>query len=135
RLTRPFAPGAVAAELVGERIATVDRRGKYVVVRFDSGRVLLIHLRMTGSLRHAPHGELPDDAHRRAVVSLDDGSDVAYRDVRRFGTWLVLEPDELDHYLAARLGHEPLGDDFTARELGRRLAGRRAPVKALLLDH
>src|SRR5205823_3159633 len=109
-------------------------RGKYLIFRFGSGRVLLIHLRMTGSLRHAPSGELPDDPHRRAVVRLDDGSDVAYRDVRRFGTWLLLERGELDDYLAARLGREPLGTDVTARELGRQLAGRRAPVKALLLD-
>jgi formamidopyrimidine-DNA glycosylase len=134
RLTRPFDPAVVADELEGERIGAVERRGKYLIVRFESGRVLLIHLRMTGSLRHAPHGELPDDAHRRAVVTLDDGSDVAYRDVRRFGTWLVLQPIELDDYLAARLGREPLGRDFTARELGRRLADRRASVKALLLD-
>jgi formamidopyrimidine-DNA glycosylase len=134
RLTRPFDPAAVARDLEGERIAAVERRGKYLVVRFESGRVLLIHLRMTGSLRHAARGELPDDAHQRAVFSLDDGSDVAYRDVRRFGTWLVLEAPEVDDYLGARLGHEPLGPDFTARELGSRLAGRRAPVKALLLD-
>jgi formamidopyrimidine-DNA glycosylase len=46
----------------------------------------------------------------------------------------VLAPDELDEYLAARVGLEPLGADFTARELGARLAGRRAPVKAALLD-
>jgi formamidopyrimidine-DNA glycosylase len=134
RLTRPFDPAAVAAQLEGERVAAVERRGKYLIVRFESGRVLLIHLRMTGSLRHAPRGELPDDAHRRAVVRLDDGSEVAYRDVRRFGTWLLLEPGELEDYLEARLGREPLGRDFTTRELGRKLADRRAPVKALLLD-
>jgi formamidopyrimidine-DNA glycosylase len=134
RLTRPFDPAAVAAELTGEQVEAVERRGKYLVVRFVSGRVLLIHLRMTGSLRHARRGTLPDDAHRRAVVRLDDGSDVAYRDVRRFGTWLLLEPGELDDYLAARLGLEPLGPDFTSKELGAQLAGRRAPIKALLLD-
>ena len=134
RLTRPFEPCAIAAELEGERVDAVERRGKYLIFRFESGRVLLIHLRMTGSLRHARRGTLPDDPHRRAVVKLDDGSDVAYRDVRRFGTWLVLEPGELDDYLAARLGLEPLGPDFTAKELGAQLAGRRAPVKALLLD-
>jgi formamidopyrimidine-DNA glycosylase len=134
RLTRPFDPAAVAAELTGEVVEAVERRGKYLVVRFDSGRDLLIHLRMTGSLRHARRGTLPDDPHRRAVVRLDDGSDVAYRDVRRFGTWLLLEPGELDEYLAARLGHEPLGPRFTPKELGTRLAGRRAPIKALLLD-
>lgn len=134
RLTRPFDPGPVAAQLEGEQVASVDRRGKYVVVRFESGLVLLVHLRMTGSFLVAPRGDLPDDSHRRAVVRIDDGTDVAYRDVRRFGTWLVLEEDELDAYLAARLGEEPLGRRFTTKELVARLAGRRAPVKAALLD-
>ncbi len=134
RLVRPFEPVAVAAELEGERVAALDRRGKYLIVRFESGRVLLIHLRMTGSLRHAPSGNLEDDPYRRAVVRLDDGSDVAYRDVRRFGTWHLLEPHEVDDYLGRRLGGEPLERTFTARRLGERLAKRRAPVKAALLD-
>jgi len=89
---------------------------------------------MTGSFLVATRGELSEDPHRRAVVTLDDGTDVAYRDVRRFGTWLVLEEGELDDYLAARLGEEPLGAAFTTGQLARRLAGRRAPVKAALLD-
>jgi formamidopyrimidine-DNA glycosylase (fpg) len=88
---------------------------------------------MTGSLRHSSAG-LDDDPHRRALVRLDDGSDVAYRDVRRFGTWLLLEPGELDAYLAPRLGEEPLDAPFTAARLGQLLARRRAPVKAALLD-
>jgi formamidopyrimidine-DNA glycosylase len=134
RLTRPFDPRTVAAELEGERVSALQRRGKYLVVRFESGRGLLIHLRMTGSLRHAPNGTLADDPHRRAVVSLDDGSDLAYRDVRRFGTWLLAEPDELDPYLSTRLGTEPLGPEFTLGELKQRLARRRAPIKAALLD-
>jgi formamidopyrimidine-DNA glycosylase len=134
RLVRPFEPTAVAAELEGERIAAIERRGKYLIVRFESGRALLIHLRMTGSLRHAAPGSLQEDPYRRAVVRLDDGSDVAYRDVRRFGTWHLLEPDEVDPYLAQRLGREPLERTFTARHLGERLSGRRAPVKAALLD-
>ena len=134
RLVRPFEPTAVAAELEGERVAALERRGKYLIVRFESGRALLIHLRMTGSLRHAAKGKLGDDPHRRAVVNLDDGAGVAYRDVRRFGTWQLLEPGELDHYLDERLGVEPLERTFTARRLGQRLEGRRAPIKAALLD-
>jgi formamidopyrimidine-DNA glycosylase len=134
RLTRPFDPGKVARELAGERVETIERRGKYLIVRFDSGRALLVHLRMTGSLRHGPAGSLPDDPHRRAQIRLDDGSDLAYRDVRRFGTWLLLEPGELEPYLAGRVGPEPLDPTFTAWALGRRLAGRRAPLKAALLD-
>jgi formamidopyrimidine-DNA glycosylase len=134
RLVRPFEPLVVAAELDGERVAALERRGKYLIVRFESGRVLLIHLRMTGSLRHAAGGKLGEDPYRRAVVRLDDGSDVAYRDVRRFGTWHLLEPDEIDDYLAQRLGREPLERTFTAKRLGERLANRRAPLKAALLD-
>jgi formamidopyrimidine-DNA glycosylase len=134
RLTRPFDPRQVAAQLKGERVADVARRGKYLVVRFETGLVLLVHLRMTGSFLVATGGELPTDPHERAVLNLDDGTDVAYRDVRRFGTWLLLEEDALDPYLAARLGEEPLGTRFTTRQLQRRLAGRRAPVKAALLD-
>ena len=134
RLTRPFDPREIAAELEGERVEALDRRGKYLIVRFESGRSLLIHLRMTGSLRHGEAGTLSDDPHRRAVVRLDDGSDVAYRDVRRFGTWLLLEPGELDPYLDARVGEEPLLESYRARNLGARLAGRRAPIKAAILD-
>jgi len=133
RLVRPYEPAEVAAELEGERVAAVERRGKYLIVRFESGRVLLIHLRMTGSLRHTS-GDLAEDTHRRAVVRLDNGSDVAYRDVRRFGTWLLLEPGELEPYLDSRVGEEPLDALFTAARLGERLSGRRAPIKAALLD-
>ena len=134
RLVRPYEPAEVAAELEGERVTAVERRGKYLVVRFVSGRVLLIHLRMTGSLLSAPNGSLPDDPHRRAVVNLDDGSDVAYRDVRRFGTWLLLEPGDAEPYLSARVGDEPLDDVFTAARLGECLALRRTSLKAALLD-
>jgi formamidopyrimidine-DNA glycosylase len=133
RLVRPYDPAEIAAELEGERVAAVERRGKYLVVRFESGRVLLIHLRMTGNLRHGPTGS-PADPYRRAVVKLDDGSDVAYHDVRRFGTWLLLEPGEVEPYLRARIGEEPLDALFTAARLGERLAGRRTSLKAALLD-
>ena len=67
RLVRPLEPLEVAAELEGERVVEVDRRGKYLIVRFESGRVLLIHLRMTGTLLHEPD---PDLSHRRALVTL-----------------------------------------------------------------
>src|SRR4051795_3206951 len=131
RLTRPDDPYEVAAELVGERVTHVDRRGKYLVVRFESGRVLLIHLRMTGSVRA---GELAGEPYRRGVVHLDDGSHVSYRDVRRFGTWLLLEPDEVGPYLDSKVGEEPFAALFTAARLGERIEKRRAPIKAALLD-
>jgi formamidopyrimidine-DNA glycosylase len=134
RVTRPAEPREVAAELEGEVVAAVERRGKYLIVRFESGRVLLIHLRMTGTMRHERDGAPEHDPHLRVVVNLDDGSDVTYRDVRRFGTWLLLEPGEEADYLARRLGEEPLTRAFTPASLAARFNRRRAPVKAALLD-
>ena len=128
RLTRPEDPELVAARLAGERIAALERRGKYLLIRFEDGAVLLVHLRMTGSFRYEPA------SHERAVLELDDGTRIAYRDLRRFGTWTLLEPDEADEHLAIRLGPEPLGRAFTSKFLARRLEGRRAPVKAAILD-
>ncbi len=134
RLTRPFDPELVAAELVSLRVDVVERRGKYLLVVFESGRVLLVHLRMTGSFRIVPRAPLLVDPHRRAVLSMDNGSDVVYRDVRRFGTWEMFEPDEVEPYLDARLGPEPFARGVTGRWLVERLRLRAAPLKAVLLD-
>jgi formamidopyrimidine-DNA glycosylase len=134
RLTRPVSPSLVADALVGERIAAVERRGKYLLWRLGSGRTLVVHLRMTGSLLHSPSGELPADAHRRATLALDTGAAVGYRDVRRFGTWELLDDGHLRPYLASRLGPEPLAPSFTSARLARMVAGRQAPIKAVLLD-
>jgi formamidopyrimidine-DNA glycosylase len=128
RLTRPVDLFEVAEELEGDVVVAVERRGKYLLLRFESGLALLVHLRMTGSFGFMPV------SHERAVVELDDGSRLAYRDVRRFGTWLVLEDAELEPYLAMKNGPEPLGPRFTSRWLGEQLARRRAPLKAVLLD-
>ena len=128
RLTRPLDPREVAGALQGERVVTVERRGKYLVVRLEGGGALHVHLRMTGSFGFEP------TSHERAVVELEDGSRLVYRDVRRFGTWLVVPGEELEPYIAAKNGPEPLGTRFTTTWLAQRLAGRRAPLKAVLLD-
>ncbi|MDH5280742.1 MAG: bifunctional DNA-formamidopyrimidine glycosylase/DNA-(apurinic or apyrimidinic site) lyase [Thermoleophilia bacterium] len=128
RLTRPHDLFEVAEELEGARVDAVERRGKYLVFRLESGLALLVHLRMTGSFGFAP------TTHERAVVELDDGSRLAYRDVRRFGTWLVLEQADVEPYLSTKNGVEPLGSRFTAVWLASRLAERRAPLKSVLLD-
>lgn len=128
RLTRPDDPAHVAALLAGRRVERVDRRGKYLLLRLEDGLTLLVHLRMTGGFRYEPA------SHERAILELDDGTRIAYRDLRRFGTWTLLEPEEAEAHLAVRLGPEPLGRGFTASFLADRLAGRRAPVKAAILD-
>jgi formamidopyrimidine-DNA glycosylase len=134
RLTRPEPPEAIAAELAGERIADVRRRGKYLIFAFESGRHLLVHLRMSGGFELPGAGGVDSIPHRRATIVLDDGSPVVYRDARRFGTWTLLDPGELEAYLDARIGGEPLERAFTTAAFARGLAGRRAPVKSALLD-
>ena len=115
RLTRPEPPEWVAARLTGERVTDVERRGKYLLIRLESGDVLVVHLRMTGSFRYEPA------SHERAVLELDDGTRIAYRDLRRFGTWALLDPEEAEEHLSVRLGPEPLGRGFTS-DLPRRTA-------------
>jgi formamidopyrimidine-DNA glycosylase len=128
RLTRPLDPREVAAELQGARVEAVERRGKYLVVRLDDGGALLVHLRMTGSFGFEP------TTHERAVVELEDGTRLVYRDVRRFGTWVIVPGEELEPYVGGKNGPEPLGPAFTTKWLRDRLAVRRAPVKAVVLD-
>src|SRR3970040_142466 len=84
RLTRPYDLFEVVEEIEGDRVIAVERRGKYLILRLESGLVLLVHLRMTGSFGFAPA------SHERAVVELDDGSRLVYPRVRRLGTLLVL---------------------------------------------
>ncbi|HEY3764394.1 MAG TPA: bifunctional DNA-formamidopyrimidine glycosylase/DNA-(apurinic or apyrimidinic site) lyase [Gaiellales bacterium] len=134
RLTAPVDPLEVSLELGGERFTGVGRRGKYLLFELATGRTLVVHLRMTGWFHHRPP-ESPDPLpeHIRAVFDLDDGSTLVYRDQRRFGTMRLIEPGGLDEYLRLRAGPEPLSPDWTPKRLRADLAGRRAPIKALLL--
>ena len=129
RLTRPIDLFEVAEELEGDTVVAVERRGKYLALRLESGLTLLVHLRMTGSFGFVP------TSHERAVLELDDGSRVAYRDVRRFGTWLVLA--DAEPYLAGKNGPEPLeshgagGEPRPARRCSPVAADSRALARAL----
>ena len=135
RLTAPEDPREVGMELDGERFAGVGRRGKYLLFGFETGRTLVVHLRMTGWFHHRPLGASdPEPTHIRAVFHLDGGSSLLYCDQRRFGTMRLIEPGGLDAYLKPRAGPEPLSPEWSPRRLRADIAGRRAPVKALLLN-
>jgi formamidopyrimidine-DNA glycosylase len=138
-----IAPGAervvrgddgLARRLTGRRIDDLSRRGKYLLFRLDGKAkplYLAVHLRMTGSLLYRPPLVDPPDCYVRAVITLDDGSELRYADLRKLGQmWLVDAPEEA----VGRLGPEPLDAAFTAARLRQALAGRKAPVKAVLLD-
>ena len=132
RWTRPVEPDVVEEQLRGAAVDRVDRAGKYLDLCLSGEKHLLVHLRMTGSLLFDPVQEPP---HTRARFWLDGGHRLLYVDPRRFGTGHVLTSRaERDAYLNARLGAEPFTPAFTADYLRRAARGRRAPVKAFLLD-
>ncbi len=128
----PFAPDVLSDALVDRRVERLGRRGKYLIWEAVDEVFLLMHLRMTGTVLYdAP----PDALYVRVRLTLDDGHVLSFCDPRRFGTGeLVLGRPALDEFLGARLGVEPLGEDFTAEHLFRVTRKRRAPIKALLLD-
>lgn len=133
RLVMPVAPAAVERQLTGQIVSRVGRRGKYLMFELESGDVALHHLRMTGSFATAPAGAADPVTHVRARYHLADIV-VHYRDPRRFGTLLVAPAHEARRYLDARLGPEPLSEQFTAAVLREALRGRRTSLKAALLD-
>jgi formamidopyrimidine-DNA glycosylase len=134
RWSRPRPPAEVEQALAGRRVEAVRRRGKYLIVDLDSGDHLVMHLRMTGNLLLRPADAAGEVRHLRAAFRLDDGSEVWFTDARRFGHGEVIAAGELDAYFAVRLGVEPLSGELTAEELGRRAAGRTAPLKSFLLN-
>ena len=121
-----------AAGLAGRTIKGVDRRAKYLIFPLSGGDpdTFIVHLGMTGRLQVHPQTRKPDPLTRHAF-SLDDGRELRFVDGRKFGKmWLVDDPTDV----LPDLSPEPLTDDFTTELLAESLAGRNAPIKALLLD-
>jgi formamidopyrimidine-DNA glycosylase len=132
RWCAPLHPAALREALEGRRVDGLDRRGKYLIWRAEGDVHLLAHLRMTGTLLYDPPAGTP---YSRVRFALDDGHELRFCDPRRFGTGeLALGAAALDAFLAARLGVEPLGPEFTTERLALETRGRRAPIKAVLLD-
>ncbi|MBJ7331529.1 MAG: bifunctional DNA-formamidopyrimidine glycosylase/DNA-(apurinic or apyrimidinic site) lyase [Solirubrobacteraceae bacterium] len=132
RWTQPLPTHAITDALVGRRVAALERRGKYLIWRTEDDAFLLIHLRMTGTLLWDPADA--DASHERVRFDLD-GERLSFCDPRRFGTGeLALGEDARDAFFATRLGVEPFSEEFTGEYLRGQARGRRAPVKAFLLD-
>ena len=126
--------GAFVRELVGQEITDVARRGKYLLIGVARGRVLVAHLRMTGRLWLGPR-EAPALSHTHVAFDLDDGRQLRFRDVRRFGGFHLLQgPDDPAAPAGLRaLGPEPW--DLTARAFAAAcVRHRELAVKGLLLD-
>jgi formamidopyrimidine-DNA glycosylase len=132
RWCEPAEPGSLEHAVRGRRIERVSRRGKYLLLDLEDDIHVAMHLRMTGTLLLAREDDQP---YVRARFVLEGGKRLLFRDVRRFGTGVVLLGAEArDAYFDARLGPEPLDPDFTTDALRALARGRRAPVKGFLLN-
>lgn len=131
RLRWPVSP-ELARALPGRRIDAVDRRAKYLLFRAGDGH-LMLHLGMSGRLRVIP-ADLPPESHDHLDVVFENGQALRFHDPRRFGSafWLTGPPEEC--LLLAELGPEPLSESFDGDWLYRHSRGRRASVKAFLMD-
>lgn len=132
-------PAALERRLPRARFLEVRRYGKFLALQLEPAReqtddatpfFLFVHLGMTGQMVTA-HPAEPIAPHTHLHLSLDDGREVRYTDIRRFGRMLLVPEAGLEMFVA-RLGLEPL--DMDEKDFRTRLAGRRAMIKALLLD-
>lgn len=115
---------------IGKQIRNVGRRGKFMIAPLDDSLELIMHLGMTGSFSFTNK-----DAYARAIITLDDGRDLVFRDPRRFGRLAVVDAGDYTTLpTLAALGPEPLGDDFDAARFASELARTRAPIKPFLLS-
>jgi len=127
-------PARFSARLEGQRVDSVERRAKYILVRLADGNVLVIHLGMTGQL---VIGAKPNaiGLHDHVIITLDDGRVLRFNDVRRFGLMDIVPAAELTTHKRFRgIGPEPLTREFSGTTLEAAFKGRKGPIKAALLD-
>lgn len=130
RLRRPVRAD-LGVETVGHRFTTFDRISKYLLCRLSSGATLLVHLGMSGTFFVRPSGAARQK-HDHVIFALTDGRELVFNDPRRFG--MVQLGDEAAFTELARIGADPLGDEFTADALRALTRGRAKPIKNLLMD-
>jgi formamidopyrimidine-DNA glycosylase len=135
----PF-PERMAERLTGARVERLRRRSKYILADLDRGETLLVHLGMSGRMLVSgdPLGQFVHDhpapeKHDHVVLHMENGARITFNDPRRFGA-MDLYPTGGAHKLLDVLGPEPLGNDFHEAHLIAAFAGRKSPVKAVLLD-
>lgn len=124
-------PADLAAALPGQRLRHVNRRAKYLLLRFDHG-TLILHLGMSGSLR-VLDPEVAPEKHDHLDIAFGDRV-LRLRDPRRFGAALWHAGPDDAHALLAGLGPEPLGDTFTGAGLHAALTRRQCAIKLAIMD-
>ncbi len=130
----PF-PRDFGRRLKGRRVAAIGRRGKFLLFGLEGGLTLIAHLGMSGRFRIFPGTAPAMEPHDHVVFETERGDTIRFNDPRRFGFMDLVDTDELASYsMLEKLGPEPLTNEFNGPVLAGALKGRKAPVKAALLD-
>jgi formamidopyrimidine-DNA glycosylase len=137
----PFPPN-MADRLTGATVTVLRRRSKYILADLDTDETLLIHLGMSGRMTISGdplgqfHHQHPTPAkHDHVVLDTEAGARITFNDARRFGAMDLFDTAQQDqHWLIRDLGPEPLGNAFHEAHLISAFAGKRSPVKSVLLD-
>ena len=130
RLVQLVPPAEFCRQLTGRRFEGLRRRGKYLIVDLDDGRAWVIHRRMSGNILYRLPNDPPDEW-VRATFGLDDGHELRWTDLRKFGTMWLVEDATM---VMEKLGPEPLDAEFTPDVLRARAGRRAAPIKSVILD-
>ncbi|WP_296876591.1 DNA-formamidopyrimidine glycosylase [Thomasclavelia sp.] len=120
--------------LIQNVIASMDRRGKYLIIKMKNNNKIIIHLKMTGRLLLV-HSDLPEIKHTHLIFQLDNGQELRYIDTRRFGRLWFIKNGEADSYSGIeQLGKEPFDPSFLPEYLNQQLSRRKKAIKECLLD-
>ena len=125
-------PSSIKKSLPKQTLLTVSRRGKYLLLRFPKGH-LLIHLGMSGSLQVLDHHTEPRK-HDHFDLIFDNNKCLRFHDPRRFGSVLWTSEAPLGHKLLKDLGPEPLDKDFNAKYLWQLARKRKVNIKQFIMD-
>jgi formamidopyrimidine-DNA glycosylase len=131
RLRWPISAG-IEADLTGQVVHSVERRAKYLLLKTASGTAI-IHLGMSGTLQFVAPGTALKK-HDHVEIEIESGSILRFNDPRRFGCLLWTSNNPLDHPLLARLGPEPLHDEFDGAYLYTASRSRRITIKQLVMN-
>lgn len=135
KLRKPFPRAKMYAQVEGAFILAVTRRAKYILLHLTGKTLLVFHLGMTGKIGLFP-ADSPRRKHDHLRFLLDNGKEMRYHDVRRFGSVEVFTEAELrgtDPF--AGLGPEPFSEEFSADYLFAKAKGKKLPVKSFLMDN
>ena len=123
-------------DLEGKRIESVTRRARYILIGISTTKILLVHLGMSGKLIYQEKLPIELNKHDHFVIRFDDDSGLIYNDPRRFGLVDLVDEKKINqHKMIKNLGLEPLSEEFDAKHLQEKLAGKKINIKTAMMDN